>query len=115
MLFNGDGGQAKDWVRAYALLPRASGSGLSQASETLAKMDEYIPKDQRQKGLELARQYQAQSTSPALPPEVLASGCGTQPPIRTWSLPPPNAPPPTHTPTTPQPPNSPHARHKSSH
>src|SRR3546814_20827649 len=55
MLFNGDGGQAKDWVRAYALLTRASGSGLSQARETLAKMDEYIPKDQRQKGLELGR------------------------------------------------------------
>src|SRR3546814_4740616 len=47
MLFNGDGGQAKDWVRAYALLTRASGSGLSQASETLANMDEYIPKYQR--------------------------------------------------------------------
>src|SRR3546814_18312439 len=83
MLFNGDGGQAKDWVRAYALLTRASGSGLSQASETLAKMDEYIPKDQRQTALEIPRQYQAQAQSPALPPRVLASASGPTPRTRT--------------------------------
>src|SRR3546814_18648498 len=78
MLFNGDGGQAKDWVRAYALLTRASGSGLSQASETLAKMDEYLPKDQRQKGIELARQYQAQEKRPALPHEEIGRAAGRE-------------------------------------
>ncbi|MCM8730027.1 SPOR domain-containing protein [Hephaestia sp. GCM10023244] len=88
MLFNGDGGQAKDWVRAYALMTRASGSGLPQASETLAKMDEFIPQDQRQKGLELARAYQVQAQRSALPPEVLASASGAKPPIRTVALPP---------------------------
>ncbi len=88
MLFNGDGGLAKDWVRAYALLTRASGSGLPQAGATLAEMDKYIPEDQRRKGLELARQYQAQAQRPQLPPEVLASAETTRQPIRTVPVPP---------------------------
>jgi cell division septation protein DedD len=90
MLFNGDGGLAKDWARAYALLTRASGSGLPQASETLAKMDALIPEDQRRKGLELARQYQAQAQRPPLPAEVLASNDTAPQPIRTVAVPPSN-------------------------
>ena len=87
MLFNGDGGVTKDWVRAYALMTRASGSGLPQASETLAKMDSFIPEDQRRKGLELARSYQAQAQRPALPAQVLASNDRATPPIRTVPVP----------------------------
>jgi uncharacterized protein len=52
-LFNGDL-IAKDWVRAYALMSRASASGLTQATTSLAQMDKYIPDDQRKQGLALA-------------------------------------------------------------
>ncbi|HUD94101.1 SPOR domain-containing protein [Sphingobium sp.] len=52
-LFNGDLVD-KDWVRAYALMTRASASGLSQASTSLAQMDKYIPEDQRKQGLAMA-------------------------------------------------------------
>lgn len=64
MLFNGDGVQ-KDWVRAYALLTRSSAAGLSQGSQTLAQMDQYIPLDVRQRGIALARQYEAEAAHPA--------------------------------------------------
>ncbi len=57
-LFNGDNGQ-KDWPRAYAYMTRASASGLSRASSALAQMDQFIPLDQRQKGLVMARQLEA--------------------------------------------------------
>ncbi|MCC2976417.1 SPOR domain-containing protein [Sphingomonas sp. PL-96] len=60
MLFNGDA-VAKDWVRAYALMTRASSSGLPQASQTLAQMDRYVSLQDRQRGLELARTLQAQA------------------------------------------------------
>lgn len=58
MLFNGDGIE-RDWVRAYALMVRASNAGLPQGSQTLADMDKYIPADQRQQGLDLARRMDA--------------------------------------------------------
>ncbi len=38
----------KDWVRAYALLTLANGSGLPQAPPALAQMDDFIPLEQRQ-------------------------------------------------------------------
>ncbi len=85
MLFNGDSVQ-KDWVRAYALMTRASASGLPKASETLGQMDQYIPTDVRQRGIELARQYEAQAQSPQLPYE-LAGGAG----VRGAELPPSSA------------------------
>jgi uncharacterized protein len=56
-LFNGDL-VAKDWVRAYALMTRSSASGLAPASTSLAQMDRYIPTDQRQKGLAMARELE---------------------------------------------------------
>lgn len=59
MLFNGDGVE-RDWVRAYALMVRSSAAGLPQGSQTLAEMDKYIPADQRQQGLALARQMETQ-------------------------------------------------------
>lgn len=59
MFFNGDAVE-KDWVRAYALMTRASQSGLDQASEALAQMDQHISLDQRRKGLALARKYEVE-------------------------------------------------------
>ena len=53
-LFNGDI-MAKDWPRAYALMSRASASGLSQATASLKQMDKYIPAEQRQQGVALAQ------------------------------------------------------------
>ena len=85
MLFNGDGGLQKDWPRAYALVVRASDSGLSQASETRADMDKFIPEDQRKQGLALARQYAADAQRAHLPPAVMATAT---PPIRTTPVPP---------------------------
>lgn len=38
----------KDWVRAYALMTRASSSGMAPASRSLAQMDQFIPMEQRQ-------------------------------------------------------------------
>jgi uncharacterized protein len=52
-LFNGTN-IGKDWVRAYALMTRASSSGLAAASRSLAQMDQYIPLDQRQRGVAMA-------------------------------------------------------------
>ena len=72
MYFNGDS-VSRDWVRAYALMTRASSSGLSQASATLAQMDRYIGLKERQQGTELARKYEADAARPQLPVE-LASG-----------------------------------------
>ena len=54
-LFNGDLAP-KDWPRAYALMSRASGAGLAQATASLKEMDKYIPADQRQQGLAIAQE-----------------------------------------------------------
>ena len=59
MLFNGDG-VARNYPRAYALMTRASSSGLQSASQTLAQMDQYISPEDRQRGTVLAQQYAAQ-------------------------------------------------------
>lgn len=52
-LFNGNNVN-KDWVRAYALMTRASSSGLGPASRSLAQMDRFIPLSQRQQGITMA-------------------------------------------------------------
>ncbi len=65
-LFNGDM-LTKDWIRAYALMTRASAAGLAPASSSLAQMDRYIPIDQRQKGLAMARDLELASQRPAVP------------------------------------------------
>jgi cell division septation protein DedD len=64
-LFNGDT-LKKDWVRAYALMTRASAAGITAASSSLAEMDRYIPLDQRQRGLALARTYEIAASNPQL-------------------------------------------------
>jgi cell division septation protein DedD len=62
-LFNGDLIE-KDWPRAYALMTRASASGLGAASASLAQMDKYIPLEQRQKGLAIARDLEQIASRP---------------------------------------------------
>lgn len=75
MLFNGDAVE-KDWPRAYALMVRASQTGLDVASKALAQMDQHIPLPQRQQGLALARQYEEDAIRgplPRAPSEVAAT------------------------------------------
>ncbi len=53
----------RDWVRAYALMTLASGSGLPQARDALAQMDKYVPVGQRSQAQALARQLEADAKS----------------------------------------------------
>lgn len=48
----------KDWVRAYALMTRASSSGMAPASRSLAQMDQFIPLEQRQAATVLASELE---------------------------------------------------------
>lgn len=79
MLFNGDA-VPRDYPRAYALMSRASTSGLQSASQTLAQMDQYISPEDRQRGTALAERYAAQEKiarsglSSASPPPISATG-----------------------------------------
>lgn len=94
-LFNGDMGE-KDWVRAYALMTRASAQGVPQAGKSLATMDQYIPMADRQQGTQLAAQLErdanaerlrmATAASSAQGP--VASAMQTSSKIQTTTLPP---------------------------
>ncbi len=64
-LFNGDLAP-RDWVRAYALMTRASQAGVGQATTSLAQMDQFIPEDQRKAGVTLASAM-AQGRAPKAP------------------------------------------------
>jgi cell division septation protein DedD len=109
-LFNGDT-LGKDWVRAYALMTRASASGLPQATTSLEQMDKYIPEDQRKQGLAMAASMEkgdngsalAAATPTAAPPPPRKSASA----VRTTSLPPATAsqpaPNPTPVPAAPKP------------
>ncbi|GAA0483213.1 hypothetical protein GCM10009096_27000 [Parasphingorhabdus litoris] len=55
--FNGDFVE-KDWIKAYALMTRASAAGLPQATSNMAQMDKYIPLDQRRQAIQLAGQME---------------------------------------------------------
>jgi uncharacterized protein len=77
-MFNGDL-VAKDWVQAYALMTRASASGLPAASNSLGQMDKFIPVDQRQRGLKMARDMEIASQQ-AAPPSI--GGVDPAPPRR---------------------------------
>lgn len=55
--FNGDL-VGKDWVRAYALMSRASAAGLEQATRSLATMDGMIPLEQRQMAMSLSAELE---------------------------------------------------------
>ena len=85
MLFNGDGVET-DWPRAYALLVRSAAAGTPNASQVQAQMDTLIPTEQRQRGLILARQYEAEAQRPQLSPEIVGQGSVAS--IRGTDLPP---------------------------
>ncbi|WP_184080928.1 SPOR domain-containing protein [Sphingobium subterraneum] len=93
-LFNGDL-LPKNWVRAYAMMTRASSAGLTQARNSLAQMDQYIPEAQRKEGLALAAQWDKQPSSTVMASAAPASTSPKAPvarpapaPIRTTDLPP---------------------------
>lgn len=48
----------RDWVRAYALMTLANGSGLPQARDALTQMDKYVPAAQRSQAQALARELE---------------------------------------------------------
>jgi cell division septation protein DedD len=87
MLFNGDGIE-RDWVRAYALMTRSSGAGLPQGSQTLAEMDKYIPADQRQRGIELARKMDTQVAGNGNYASEITGGGSVGPAITSTDVPP---------------------------
>jgi len=74
-LFNGEN-ISKDWPLAYALMQRAAAQGLPQAATSISEMDQFIPLDQRQKGLQIAAQLEKSAGG---------ASAGTQP-VRTASL-----------------------------
>jgi len=55
--FNGDFVE-KDWIKAYALMTRASAQQLPQATKNLAQMDRFIPIEDRRRAIELAGQME---------------------------------------------------------
>lgn len=87
LLFNGDLVQ-KDWVRSYALMTRASAAGVQAASAGLAQLDKFIPLDQRQRGLQLARAFELAANKPELAPAPVKPVKAPPKPIRTTDLPP---------------------------
>ena len=92
MLFNGDGVK-RDYPRAYALMTRASAAGLPSAQRTLADMDGFISPADRERGVALARQYDAQARAmPAAAPPRIGTAVGepsARPgPVRTTAPPP---------------------------
>jgi uncharacterized protein len=94
LLFNGDLVQ-KDWVRSYALMTRASAGGIQAASAGLAQLDKFIPLDQRQRGLQLARAFELAADKPVMASDGPAPASTASKPIRITELPPstPGAPP----------------------
>ena len=85
--FNGDL-VPKDWPRAYALVSLARQQGLAQAIPALKQMDEFIPMDQRQQGVALSAELQAQSDATRAR-QLAAVDLGTQVPNGTSATPPP--------------------------
>jgi TPR repeat protein len=55
---------AKDWPRAYAMMTRAAAQGLPAAARSLTQMEQFVPADQRQKGIALARQIERGTPAP---------------------------------------------------
>ena len=68
-LFNGEF-VPKNLVLAYAMMTRASSSGLAPASASLAQMDRFIPIAERQKGLLLARDLEQEALRPVVPTDT---------------------------------------------
>ena len=72
----------KDWVRAYALMTRASSAGMAPASRSLAQMDQFIPLEQRQQATVLAGEME-QRTGRARATQVAGFPINTTPPAKT--------------------------------
>ena len=72
----------KDWVRAYALMTRASSAGMAPASRSLAQMDQFIPLEQRQQATVLAGEME-QRTGRARAAQVAGFPINTTPPAKT--------------------------------
>ncbi|MFM7349621.1 MAG: SPOR domain-containing protein [Erythrobacter sp.] len=68
----------RDWVRAYALMTLASGSGLPQARDALAQMDKYVPQPQKVQAQSLARELEAGARSQRSA-ELAAAELGARP------------------------------------
>lgn len=86
---------SKDWVRAYALMTRASSAGMAPASRSLAQMDQYIPLEQRQAATVLAGELE-QRASRARAAQVAGFPINTSPPPKSAkpvTVPPSNIPP----------------------
>ncbi len=69
----------KDWVRAYALMTRASSAGMAPASRSLSQMDQYIPLEQRQAATVLAGELE-QRAGKARAAQVAGFSINTTPP-----------------------------------
>jgi cell division septation protein DedD len=68
----------RDWTRAYALMTLASGTGLPQARDALAQMDQYVPEAQRSQAQALARELEA-SAKAQRSAELAAADLATAP------------------------------------
>ncbi len=79
-LFNGDMAP-QDWVRAYALMTRASAGGIAAASISLAQMDKFIPLDQRQRGLGLAQKLKRAAPKPQVTDVAIAGPADARLPV----------------------------------
>jgi cell division septation protein DedD len=66
----------RDWVRAYALMTLANGSGLPQARDALTQMDRYVPAAQRSEAQSLARELESGAKSQRAA-ELAAADLGT--------------------------------------
>lgn len=66
----------RDWVRAYALMTLANGSGLPQARDALTQMDRYVPAAQRSQAQSLARELESGAKSQRAA-ELAAAELGT--------------------------------------
>lgn len=89
----------RDWPRAYALMTRAASQGLPAAGRSLAQMEEFVPIDQRRKGIALAQQMERSAptiaggtiaaTRAAAPakPATVAQAPSAATPLKTAALP----------------------------
>ncbi len=93
ILFNGDLVE-RDYPRAYAMMTRASASGIRAASSALVQMDRVIPLAERTRGLALARAFELAESKPEIPPgdpgvsALQPVGRESPRPVRTVTLPP---------------------------
>ena len=87
-LFNGDL-LSRDWVRAYALMTRATAAGLPQAQNALAHMERYVPEAQRLDGIALAEAMAQQASGAARQQAAVAAATA---PVPAQTLAPPKAP-----------------------